>query len=83
MTAASTPRVAVVTGSESGIGRSIAVALAEQGHDVGITWYRDQAMGEETAELVRRAGRRAELRHLDLTQLPWAADDVEIGSAYV
>jgi NAD(P)-dependent dehydrogenase (short-subunit alcohol dehydrogenase family) len=77
MTESSQQRVAVVTGSESGMGRSIAVALAEQGHDIGVTWYRDQAMGEETAELVRRAGRRAELRHLDLTQLPGAADVVD------
>ena len=30
-------RVAVVTGSESGIGRAVAVALAESGYDVGIT----------------------------------------------
>ncbi|MCZ2807700.1 SDR family oxidoreductase [Modestobacter sp. VKM Ac-2983] len=70
-------RVAVVTGSESGMGRAIAVALAEAGCDVGVTWYRDRAMGEETVELVRRAGRRAELRHLDLTRLPGAADVVD------
>jgi NAD(P)-dependent dehydrogenase (short-subunit alcohol dehydrogenase family) len=70
-------RVAVVTGSESGIGRAVAVALAEQGCDVGITWYRDQAAGEATAEEVRALGRRAEVRHLDLTQLPGAADVVD------
>jgi NAD(P)-dependent dehydrogenase (short-subunit alcohol dehydrogenase family) len=70
-------RVAVVTGSESGIGRATAVALAEQGHDVGITWYRDEQEGEATAALVRRTGRRAELRHLDLTALPGAADVVD------
>ena len=70
-------RVAVVTGSESGMGRAIAVALAEQGCDVGITWYQDQAAGEATAEEVRRAGRRAEVRHLDLTVLPAAADVVD------
>jgi hypothetical protein len=70
-------RVAVVTGSESGIGRATAVALAAQGCDVGVTWYRDMGEGEATAELVRRAGRRAELRHLDLTALPGAADVVD------
>jgi NAD(P)-dependent dehydrogenase (short-subunit alcohol dehydrogenase family) len=70
-------RVAIVTGSESGIGRAVAVALAEQGCDIGITWYRDEAMGEETAEQVRGLGRRAELRHLDLTRLPDAADVVD------
>jgi NAD(P)-dependent dehydrogenase (short-subunit alcohol dehydrogenase family) len=67
-------RVAVVTGSESGIGRAVAVALAEQGCDVGVTWYRDEAAGRATVEEVRALGRRAELRHLDLTRLPEAAD---------
>src|SRR4051812_37968771 len=69
---ANTPRVAIVTGSESGIGRAVAVALAEQGCDLGITWYREQAAAEATAEEVRALGRRAEVRHLDLTQLPGA-----------
>jgi NAD(P)-dependent dehydrogenase (short-subunit alcohol dehydrogenase family) len=71
------PRVAIVTGSESGIGRATAVALAEQGHDIGITWYRDEEMARGTAEEVRAFGRRAEVRHLDLTRLPEAADVVD------
>lgn len=70
-------RVAIVTGSESGIGRAVAVALAEQGCDVGITWFREQAAGEATADEVRARGRRAEVRHLDLTRLPGAADVVD------
>lgn len=70
-------RVAVVTGSESGIGRAVAVALAEQGHDVGVTWHRDEAAGQATVEEVRSLGRRAELRPLDLTRLPEAADVVD------
>src|SRR5919202_3554987 len=67
-------RVAIVTGSESGIGRAVAVALAEQGCDIGVTWYRDETAGQGTVEQVRALGRRAELRHLDLTDLPDAAD---------
>src|SRR5918994_2346652 len=70
-------RVAIVTGSDSGIGKATAVALAEQGFDVGITWNRDQQGAEETAEEVRGSGRRAEVRHLDLTRLPAAADVVD------
>jgi NAD(P)-dependent dehydrogenase (short-subunit alcohol dehydrogenase family) len=73
----SVSRVAIVTGSESGIGRAIAVALAEQGCDIGVTWYRDQAEAEATAEEVRALGRRAEVRPLDLTRLPEAADVVD------
>src|SRR5215217_3082794 len=71
------PRTAIVTGSESGIGRATAVALARAGCDVGVTWYQDEAAGERTAAEVRALGRRAGLRLLDLTLLPGAADTVD------
>ena len=51
------PRVAIVTGSESGIGRATAVALARAGCDVGITWYREQEAAEATAEKMRASVR--------------------------
>ncbi|QPP05506.1 SDR family oxidoreductase [Streptomyces bathyalis] len=63
-------RAAVVTGSESGIGRATAVALARDGFDIGVTWFVDEADAQRTAEEVRSRGRRAEVRHLDLTRLP-------------
>jgi NAD(P)-dependent dehydrogenase (short-subunit alcohol dehydrogenase family) len=59
---------AIVTGSDSGIGRATAAALAKAGHDVGITFNRDEDGANETAEEVRAAGRRAEVRHLDLSE---------------
>jgi NAD(P)-dependent dehydrogenase (short-subunit alcohol dehydrogenase family) len=71
------PRVAVVTGSDSGIGRAVAVRLAEEGMDVGITWHTDQQGAERTAEEVRAKGRRAEVVQVDLTRLPEAADTVD------
>jgi NAD(P)-dependent dehydrogenase (short-subunit alcohol dehydrogenase family) len=58
---------AIVTGSDSGIGRATAVALAKAGHDVGITYSRDEDGARETAKEVEAHGRRAEVRHLDLT----------------
>jgi NAD(P)-dependent dehydrogenase (short-subunit alcohol dehydrogenase family) len=71
------PRVAVVTGSESGIGRAVAVALAEDGYDIGITRHRDVEHAQRTADEVRKTGRRAEIRALDLSRLPEAADVVD------
>jgi NAD(P)-dependent dehydrogenase (short-subunit alcohol dehydrogenase family) len=71
------PRTAIVTGSDSGIGRAVAVALARAGCDVGVTWHRDEEGAEGTAEEVRGLGRRAEVRRLDLTALPGAADVID------
>jgi NAD(P)-dependent dehydrogenase (short-subunit alcohol dehydrogenase family) len=62
------PRRAIVTGSDSGIGRATAVALAAAGWDVGITWHDDEEGALGTAEEVRSLGRRAEVRRLDLTE---------------
>ncbi|MEV1289468.1 SDR family oxidoreductase [Micromonospora sp. NPDC049679] len=66
-------RVAVITGSDSGIGEATAVALAVSGFDIGVTYRSDKTGAESTAEKVRAAGRRCEVRHLDLTDLPGAA----------
>jgi len=70
-------RTAIVTASDSGIGKATAVALARAGCDVGFTWHSDESGAEGTAEEIRSAGRKAEVRHLDLTRLPDAADVID------
>ncbi|MBR8741791.1 SDR family NAD(P)-dependent oxidoreductase [Nocardiopsis sp. MG754419] len=58
-------RVALVTGAARNIGRSIAVGLAEDGHDVLLLVRTDGAEARRTADLVAEHGRRA---------LVWTAD---------
>lgn len=65
-----TPRTAIVTGSDSGIGRASAVALADAGMDIGVTWHNDEQGAKETVEEIRAYGRKAFLARLDTTDLP-------------
>ncbi|MHA6670268.1 SDR family oxidoreductase [Homoserinimonas sp. A447] len=71
------PKRAIVTGSDSGIGRATAVALAAAGMDVGVTWHSDEAGAYETADLVRNLGQNAIVERLDLTELPGCADVID------
>jgi NAD(P)-dependent dehydrogenase (short-subunit alcohol dehydrogenase family) len=72
------PRYAIVTASDSGIGKATAVALAEAGMDVGITWHSDSQGAEKTAEEVRSKGRKAVVKQLDYTDLPSCAVTVDL-----
>jgi len=69
--------VAIVTASDSGIGKATAVKLAEGGFDLGITWHEDEEGATDTAREVEQKGRRAEVRRLDLTNLPEAANVID------
>jgi NAD(P)-dependent dehydrogenase (short-subunit alcohol dehydrogenase family) len=72
-----TPRTAIVTGADSGIGKAIAVELAASGIDVGFTWFADEAGAEETAAEIRSHGRRAERVFVDLQKPTSIVDAVD------
>lgn len=68
---------AIVTASDSGIGKATAIALARDGLDVGITYHSDEEGAQGTAEEVRALGRRAVVKRLDLSDLPAGADVID------
>ena len=61
-----TDQVAIVTGGGGGIGRGIAIAMAEFGADVAIVDINGEA-AEAVAEIVRDKGRRAHVAIADMT----------------
>lgn len=71
------PRHAIVTASDSGIGAATAIALAEAGIDVGVTWHSDRDGAEETAEEVRARGSRAVVAQFDATDFEAARRTID------
>ncbi len=59
-------RVAVVTGAGSGIGRALAMVLAERGCDLALSDIDSQALGA-TADRVEQTGRKVSLHTLDVS----------------
>jgi NAD(P)-dependent dehydrogenase (short-subunit alcohol dehydrogenase family) len=51
-----TKKHAFITGSSRGIGRGIALKLAEQGVDIAVHYYQNEAAANETLAEVRKRG---------------------------
>ncbi len=66
-------QVAIITASDSGIGKECALLRAQQGFDMGITWHSDEDGAKDTAREVVSHGVRAEIVQLDLRNLPEGA----------
>jgi enoyl-[acyl-carrier protein] reductase III len=68
-----TGKVALVTGASRGIGRAIAVRLAEAGADVVLNFVSSRAAADRTAETIAALGRRVAVVQADVSE----PDDVE------
>lgn len=71
-----TGQVAVVTGASSGLGKQMAIALAEHGADLAILARRVEKLNE-TAEAIRNAGRKCLVVKCDVTSTENVQEAVE------
>jgi 3-oxoacyl-[acyl-carrier protein] reductase len=63
-------RTALVTGGSRGIGRAVALALAEEGADIAVNYVSNEAAARDVAEHVKKLGRRAILAQADVGDYP-------------
>jgi 3-oxoacyl-(acyl-carrier-protein) reductase len=63
-------RTALVTGASRGIGRAIALALADEGADVAVNYVANEAAAVDVAEHITKMGRRAILARADVSDYP-------------
>lgn len=62
-------KVALVTGSDSGIGRAIALTFAREGADVAVHFHSDERGAQQTAHAIQHHGRRVEIFQDDFTEI--------------
>lgn len=61
-------RTALITGGDSGIGRAVAIAYAREGADLVISYLNEHEDAQETARLVREAGKKVLLIPGDISE---------------
>lgn len=52
-------RKAIITGGDSGIGKAVAIAFAREGADVLISYLNEEEDAKDTADYIKREGRKA------------------------
>ncbi|MEP6951994.1 MAG: SDR family oxidoreductase [Ginsengibacter sp.] len=75
----STNKIALITGGSRGLGRNMAIRLAEQGHDVIITYNSNREAGDTVVAEIEANGARAVALQLDVSDfktLPAFLQDV-------
>jgi NAD(P)-dependent dehydrogenase (short-subunit alcohol dehydrogenase family) len=70
-------KVALITGADSGIGRSVAILFAREGADVAIVYLNEHEDAEETRRLVENEGRRCILLAGDIGDEAFCRECVE------
>lgn len=60
-------KVALITGSDSGIGQASAIAFAKEGADIVVAYLHDADGGKATAAEVEAAGRSADVVQVDIS----------------
>jgi 3-oxoacyl-(acyl-carrier-protein) reductase len=63
-------RTALVTGSSRGIGRAVALALAEEGADVAVNYVSSETAARDVVDHARKMGRKAVLAQADVSDYP-------------
>ncbi len=63
-------RTALVTGASRGIGRAIALALAQEGADVAVNYVASEKAATDVVGNIRKMGRRAMLARADVADYP-------------